>query len=147
MKKLLLIALLGFVGAGTGVATAGTAVGNFNVNITLTSVCQLTGPADLDFAYTSFQPGASAGSGGAFSVQCTNLLPYTIALDQTAVIDNAVNLAYTLGLSAAGGTGTGVAQAYSVTGSMAASQAGNCATGSCTNAAATNKTRTLTITY
>ncbi len=147
MKKLLLIALLGFVGAGTGVANAATAIGNFNVNITLTSVCQVTSTADINFTYSSFQVGASAGTGGAFSVQCTNSLPYTIALDQTSVTDDAVNLAYTLGLSAAGGTGNGAAQAYSVTGSMAAAQAGTCATASCTNAAATNKQRTLTITY
>lgn len=147
MKKLLLIALMGLVGAGTGIANAGTATGNFNVNITLTSVCQLTGPADIAFTYTSFQAAASTGTGGAFSVQCTNSLPYTIALDQTAVTDAAVNLAYTLGLSAAAGTGNGAAQAFSVTGSMAAAQAGTCATGTCTNAASANKTRTLTITY
>ena len=147
MKKLLLIALLGFVGAGTGIANAATATGTFNVNITLTSVCQLTAPANVDFAYTSFQVGAATGTGGAFSVQCTNSLPYTMALDQTSVTDNAVNLAYTLGLSAAVGTGTGSAQAFTVTGNMAAAQAGTCATASCTNTAASNKTRTLTITY
>lgn len=147
MKKLILAALMGFVAIGASVANAGTATGNFNVNITLTSVCQLTGPADLAFTYTSFQAGAATGTGGAFSVQCTNSLPYTIALDQTAVTDNVVNLAYTLGLSAASGTGNGAAQAFSVTGSMAGTQAGTCATGTCTNAAATNKQRTLTITY
>lgn len=147
MKKLALIAMLGLVGLSSGTATAGTATGNFNVNITLTSVCQLTGPADLNFSYTSFQAGASTGTGGAFSVQCTNSLPYTIALDQTNVTDDAVNLAYSLGLSAAGGTGNGAAQSFSVTGTMAGAQAGTCATASCTNAAATNKTRTLTITY
>ncbi len=147
MKKLILAALMGFVGFGAGAANAATATGNFNVNITLTSVCQLTGPADLNFTYTSFQVGAATGAGGAFSVKCTNSLPYTIALDSTSVTDDAVNLAYTLALSAAGGTGNGAAQNYSVTGSMAASQAGTCAVASCTNAAATNKQRTLTITY
>ncbi len=147
MKKLILAAVMGFVGIGAGVANAATATGNFNVNITLTSVCQLTGPADLDFAYSSFQVGAATGTGGAFSVTCTNSLPYTISLDQTSVTDDAVNLAYTLGLSAAGGTGNGAAQAYTVTGSMAGAQAGTCAVASCTNAAATNKQRTLTITY
>lgn len=147
MKKLLIATLLGYVGFGASIATAGTATGNFNVNITLNSVCQLTGPADIDFTYTSFQGGASTGTGGAFSVKCTNSLPYTIALDSTSVTDDAVNLAYTLGLSAAGGTGNGAAQNYSVTGNMAGAQAGTCGTASCTNAAATNKTRTLTITY
>jgi hypothetical protein len=146
MKKLILVALLGLAGFSS-VANAGTAAGNFNVNITLTSVCQLTGPADLNFLYTSFQAAASSATGGAFSVRCTNNLPYTMALDQTTVTDDAVSLAYSLGLSAAGGTGSGAAQPYSVTGNMASGQAGNCATASCTNAAATNKQRTLTISY
>jgi hypothetical protein len=42
------------------------------------------------------------------------------------VTDDAVNLAYTLGLSATTGTGSGVDQAYSVTGTMALGQAGTC---------------------
>jgi hypothetical protein len=64
-----------------------------------------------------------------------------------AVTDDAVNLAYTLGLSATTGTGSGVDQAYSVSGSMALGQAGTCLTAACTNAAATNKVRTLYVVY
>ena len=60
-----------------------------------------------------------------------------------------MNLAYTLALSAAGGTGNCSTQTYSVTGSMAGGQAGICAAlgGACTNLANVLKQRTLTITY
>jgi hypothetical protein len=58
-----------------------------------------------------------------------------------------VNLSYTLGLSAAGGTGSGVAQAFNVTGTMGANQSGTCATASCTNAASTNAVQTLILNY
>ena len=56
------------------------------------------------------------------------------------VTDGTTNLAYTLGMSAATGTGTGVDQAYSVTGTMAAAQAGNCLTAACTNGAGVVRT-------
>jgi hypothetical protein len=66
-----------------------------------------------------------------------------------AVTDDAVNLAYSLGLSATTGTGTGVDQAYTVTGTMALGQSGNCAAlgGACVNTAATNKNRTIYVVY
>lgn len=142
-----------------GNAQAGSTSGTFNVNVTLTSSCTLGAVTDLAFAYTSLQAGASTATGGGFSVSCTTSLPYTFGLQSGAgpatppggatisVTDDAVNLSYSLGLSAAGGTGSGVAQAYSVTGSMAGAQAGTCAVASCTNAAATNKTHTLIVNY
>jgi hypothetical protein len=64
-----------------------------------------------------------------------------MALDATSGTILGVN--YTLALSAASGTGTGLAQAYSINGNVAAGQAGTCATGSCT----ASQARTLTITY
>jgi spore coat protein U-like protein len=142
-----------------GNTQAGNTSGTFNVNVTLTSSCTLAAVTDLAFAYTSLQPGVSNATGGGFSVSCTNTLPYTFGLQSgngaatppgaatIAVTDNAVNLGYSLGLSAAGGTGNGLVQPYSVTGTMAASQAGTCAAASCTNAAATNKTHTLIVNY
>jgi spore coat protein U domain-containing protein, fimbrial subunit CupE1/2/3/6 len=142
-----------------GNAQAGNTSGTFNVNVTLTSSCTLGAVTDLAFAYTSLQAGASAATGGGFSVSCTSTLPYTFGLQSgngaatppgaatIAVSDNAVNLNYSLGLSAAGGTGNGAAQAFSVTGTMAGGQAGTCAVASCTNAAATNKTHTLIVNY
>jgi spore coat protein U-like protein len=142
-----------------GNTQAGNTSGTFNVNVTLTSACTLAAVTDLAFAYTSLQAGVSNATGGGFSVSCTTSLPYTFGLQSgngaatppgaatIAVTDNAVNLSYSLGLSAAGGTGNGAAQAFNVTGSMAASQAGTCAVASCTNAAATNKTHTLIVNY
>jgi spore coat protein U-like protein len=142
-----------------GNTQAGNTSGTFNVNVTLTSACTLAAVTDLAFAYTSLQAGVSNATGGGFSVSCTTSLPYTFGLQSgngaatppgaatIAVTDNAVNLNYSLGLSAAGGTGNGAAQGFNVTGSMAGSQAGTCAVASCTNAAATNKTHTLIVNY
>ena len=142
-----------------GNAQAGSTSGTFNVNVTLTSSCTLAAVTDLAFAYTSLQAGAATATGGGFSVSCTTSLPYTFGLQAgnaaptppggatISVTDNAVNLNYSLGLSAAGGTGNGLAQPFSVTGTMAGSQAGTCAVASCTNAAATNKTHTLIVNY
>jgi hypothetical protein len=69
------------------------------------------------------------------------LLPYAMALDST--VNVAVGLQYTLALSAPGGTGTGLAQPYSVNGTMPAGQAGTCAGANC----GVTQVRTLTITY
>jgi len=142
-----------------GNTQAGNTSGTFNVNVTLTSACTLAAVNDLAFTYTSLQAGVSNATGGGFSVSCTTSLPYTFGLQSgngaatppgaatISVTDNAVQLNYSLGLSAAGGTGSGAAQAFNVTGSMAGSQAGTCAVASCTNAAATNKTHTLIVNY
>ena len=142
-----------------GNAQAGSTSGQFTVNVTLTSACTVSAVTAVAFAYTSLQGAVANGTGGGYTVSCTDTLPYTFGLQAgtgaptppgTATIgvtDNAVNLTYTLGTSAAGGTGNGVAQSFNVTGTMAASQAGTCATASCTNAAATNKTHTLIVNY
>ncbi len=152
MKKLILLAALSVAAMATAPVQAATATGNFDVNITLTSACVYAKTSDVDFTYTSFQVGAQAQTtAGGFTVKCTNTLPYTLALDAAGSYTDAItDLAYTLALSAPGGTGNGAAQAYTVNGSIAGGQGGNCATagGVCTNAGAgNNKQRTLTITY
>lgn len=159
MKKLLLVAAMGLTGILSSTAQAASTSGTFNVNITLTSSCTLAAITAVDFAYTSFQGGAATATGGGFNVSCTTNLPYTFGLQAgngaptppgaatINVTDNAVNLAYTLALSAAGGTGSGAAQAFSVTGTMAGAQSGTCATATCTNAAATNRVHTLIVNY
>ncbi|MEO8387728.1 MAG: hypothetical protein ABI893_16205 [Polaromonas sp.] len=155
MKKLILVIALGLAAIATLPAYAATAAGTFNVVINLTSKCEInstnaaTGAVinNVVFNYTSFQTTAATSTGGGFNVRCTNSLPYTLALSNSGVTDDAVNLAYTLALSAAAGTGNGTDQAFTVNGTMAAGQAGTCATATCTNTAATNKTKTLTITY
>ena len=149
MKKLLSLFALAMVSVATLPVQAATATGTFDVKINLTSACVYAKTADLQLNYTSFQAvAATQTTSGAFTVQCTNTLPYTMALDTLSVTDQALNLAYTLVLSAAGGTGSGTAQPYTVTASMAAGQSGTCATTAvCANTTSTNKLRTLTITY
>jgi spore coat protein U-like protein len=158
MKRIIAASLVA-AALGASNAQAGSTSGQFNVSITLTSACTLGAVTPVAFAYTSLQGSAATATGGGFSVTCTTSLPYTFGLQAgsgaatppgaatVAVTDNVVNLGYSLGLSAAGGTGNGSSQAYSVTGTMAASQAGTCATASCTNGAATNKTQTLIVNY
>ena len=141
-KRLVLAAAFASMFAAIPAAQAGTATGNFNVTVNLTSACQITsGPADVAFTYTSFQAAAATATGGAFQVQCTNTLPYTMALDATSGTVSGLN--YTIALSAASGTGNGSAQGYSITGSMASGQGGTCALGSCSGTSA----RVLTVTY
>ena len=158
MKRIIAASMVA-AALAAGHAQAGSTSGQFNVNVTLTSACTLGAITPVAFAYTSLQGSAASATGGGFSVSCTNSLPYTFGLQSgsgaatppgaatISVTDNAVNLSYSLGLSAAGGTGNGAAQAFSVTGSMAGAQAGTCAVASCTNAAATNKTHTLIVNY
>jgi spore coat protein U-like protein len=123
-------------------AFAGTATANFNVTVGLTSVCQITaGPTDVAFTYTSFQGTAATSTGGAYSVKCTNTLPYTMSLDATSGAVSGLN--YSLALTAGSGTGNGSAQAYNVNGTMASGQAGTCATGTCSG----TDPRILTVTY
>ena len=159
MKKLLLAVIISLTSLLSSTAQAQSTSGTFNVNITLTSACTLTAIADVNFAYTSFQVAAQAATGGGFSVSCTNLRPYTFGLQAgsgaavppgaatIAVTDVALNLAYSLGLSAAGGTGSGVAQGYNITGTMAGAQAGTCAGATCTNALSANRVQTLIVNF
>lgn len=121
-----------------------TAPAGFNVTVNLTSGCEVTSaPTDVAFTYSSFQGSAATSTGGAFSVRCTNTLPYTMALDSTT--GTVIGLNYTLALSAAGGTGAGLTAAnYTVNGSMASGQSGTCAT---TGVCAGTSARTLTVSY
>lgn len=123
---------------GTGTLIAQT---TFNVSVITNPSCTLTTPpGSVNLAYTSFQASAASAS-TTFGVSCTTSLPYTMALDATS--GTLVGLSYTLALSQTSGTGTGVTQNYSITGSIAAGQAGTCATAVCSASAV----RTLTISY
>ncbi|HEX7606311.1 MAG TPA: spore coat protein U domain-containing protein [Usitatibacter sp.] len=121
-----------------GGATNPTAT--FPVSIVTPASCTITTvPGAMAFTYTAFGPVQNLST--PFGVTCTNLLPYTMALDST--VNVAVGLQYTLALSAPGGTGTGLAQPYTVNGTMPAGQAGTCAGANC----GVTQVRTLTITY
>jgi spore coat protein U-like protein len=143
MNKRLAVALaLAAAFAAIPAAHAGSIAPTFNVTVNLTSKCQVTtAPTDVAFTYTSFQA-AAANASSNYAVQCTNSLPYTMALDATAT-NIVAGLNYALSLSAASGTGSGAAQNYTVNGTMAAGQGGTCALGSCSG----TEGRTLTIAY
>lgn len=116
------------------------ASGSLSVAIATPATCALsTAPGNVVFNYVAF--GGAQTPSTTFRVTCTSYLPYTMALDATS--GTALGLSYTLSLSATGGTGTGAAQTYSINGSMAAGQAGTCASGTCS----ATQARTLTITY
>lgn len=161
MKNVILVSALLLAGLVTApVQAAGSAAGNFNVNVTLTSKCEInstnaaTGAVigDLALAYTSFQTTNSSAS-TSFNVRCTNTLPFSLALDSASVTDGVTGLAYTLALSTtstpiataiaslAGQNGTGTNVQYYVHGNIASGLAGTSTAGT------DNKQRTLTITY
>lgn len=150
MKKLAAstFAVAALITAGTPAAQAASVASNFNVDITLTSACSISTPTNLSFAYTALQA-TNATATTPFSITCPTNLPYTLALSGANVTDDAVGLAYTLAITSplGAGTGTGAAQNFSVDGTIASGQSGTCLTATCTNTAATNKTKTLTVTY
>jgi len=145
LRNIIAVGLISLFAMATANATVAT--GTFNVSVNLTSVCQISTVPTAAFTYTSFQATAATFA-SSFNILCTNTLPISsITLDSTSVTDADTNLAYTLSLGTLPTAGTGVAQSVAITGSMAAGQAGTCATATCSNASSANKQRTLTITY
>ena len=114
----------------------------FGVTVRTDNTCQLSvPPGNVNLTYSSFQ-GFAAAASTTYGVRCTTLLPSTMALDATS--GTLLGLNYTLGISpSTSGTGTGATQTYTINGSIAAGQAGTCATASC-NA---SQTRTLTLSW
>ena len=165
MKKLLKTLLLAALLAGGAVQSAlaqSPQSQQFTVVINLTSACTLSAVPNVVFNYTSFQGIASTATNGAgFDVRCTNGLDYDLGLQAgtgvaappgsatlVGITDDAVNLTYDLGLSAATSqTGDGNIQNFSITGTMAQSQGGTCATPTCDNTAATNRIHTLIVSW
>jgi spore coat protein U-like protein len=100
-------------------------------------------PSTMTLAYTSFAAVNQTANMG-FTVHCTRNTTYTLALTPTA--GTLLGLNYTLALTPPGTptiTGTGLAQPYTVTGTIASGQAGTCSTGACT----ATQNATLTVTY
>jgi spore coat protein U-like protein len=133
------------------------ATNTHSILIIIDPTCTLnTAPGNLSFNYTSFQA-SNATASTSFTLTCTNLLPFTAGLDVYSATDTTTNVAYTLNVgqsilpsgaiytagAALSATGSGLAQTISIDGSIAAGQAGTCATGTCSG----STTRTLTITY
>lgn len=113
----------------------------FTPQVYVNTICQVTTkPGPMSFAYTSFQVTPAAAS-TPYAVRCTNSLPYTMALDATS--GTMLGLTYNLSLSAPSAIGTGVAQNYSINGTIPANQVGTCALASCS----ATQVRSLTISY
>jgi hypothetical protein len=153
LSKIAAVAMFGFAALASAVANAASPqTGTFNVNINLTAACSVAAITDVTLAYTSF--GSLVSAPTTANVTCTNGLPYGIGLDSVSTVDDVVAIAYTItgvaaGAPTAGQTGSGTAQAYVMTVSAAAGQSGTCTAvgGSCNNSLATNKIRTLTVSW
>ena len=128
-----------------------------SVSITAPATCAFsTAPSNMIFNYTSGQ-GTAATATGSYALTCSNRLPYSMSLDSGGATysgnwasptgsytNTASSLNYTLTLSAATSTGTGVAQTFTINGSMSANQGGTCTTlGGCSF----SDSHTLTVTY
>lgn len=122
---------------GTNLDTA-----TMSVTVRTDNQCQISSPpGNVTFTYTSFQASAATAS-TTYNVRCTTALPYTMALDSFS--GTLLGLPYTLAISpSASGTGTGASQTYTINGTIAAGQAGTCATAACSG----SQVRTLTLTW
>ena len=165
-KTILVLAGLATMLASVPAAQATTVAGNFNVTVSLTSVCTMAAVSDLAFGtYTAFQVGAQTATPTTATLTCTRgLTGVTAAFDTVAIgataaatATNAIGAGVLAGLqydiiatpsvvaagSAASATSIGAADArpYVISGSMPAAQAGVLSAGLQT------QLRTLTITY
>jgi spore coat protein U-like protein len=165
-KTILMLAGLASTLAFVPAAQAATVAGNFNVTVSLTSVCTMAAVSDLAFGtYTAYQTGAQVATPTTATVSCTRgLSGFTAAFDAVApgstaagASANAVGAgvlaglqyditatpsAVTGGVAATASTiGTSENHDFTISGSMPAAQAGVLSTGVQT------QLRTLTITY
>jgi spore coat protein U-like protein len=121
-------------------ASNSTDVTVFGVSISTPAQCSVSSPpGNVVLNYVAF--GALVNSSTTLGVTCTLSLPYSLALDATS--GTIAGLNYTLALSPLSSVGTGVQQSHTVTGTIAAGQAGTCAAGSCTG----TRAHSVTITY
>jgi len=150
MKKLTLVAALSLSALAMNASAAGSVTGNFDVTINLTSACRITtAPGNIAVSYTSFV-GTDQSNTTPFAVQCTNTLPYTMALsaatgtllglNYTLVIRNSGDTADVTGTQTAGAAAT----SFRIKATVGSGQQGTCATPTCS---ATSAAQTLTISY
>ena len=169
MKKLLSLAsltLLAWSSLLTAPAQAATVGSNFNVTVTLTSVCKVktASAAGLAFTYTAFQGTPSTGASTAVVFECTRgfgTAP-TVVLDTATDATSAPADASTSGVGVVGGLqysvdvaaatvatgnaastnsiGSSTQYSYAITGSMPAGQAGD-------SSKLPTQQRTLTVSY
>jgi len=123
--------------------------GTFPVSITAPATCSISQtPGDITFNYTSFSA-TDVLANTSFQATCTNLLPYTIALDTTSGMVTGLNYSLALNTTGTGGVnplssrGNGVAQTFFINGTIVAGQSGSCTAGVCMG----SQIHSLTITY
>lgn len=127
-----------------------TATVSAPVNIATPSTCSIsTTPGTVAFgSYVAF--GNVLAASTSFGANCTNYLPYTLAVTPTT--GTIAGVTYTLLLQSAApvmtgtslsATGNGFAQTYTINGSMAAGQSGVCSLASCSGTVP----HTLTLSY
>ena len=169
MNKLLatLLTSITLFAATMSGANAATVPQNFNVTVTLTSVCTMAAIGDLAFGtYTAFQNTAQTATSTTATLTCTRgLTGVTANFDTTAGIGSTgaaaaatavgagviagleYNITATPGTTTAGtaatstAIGTADSRPYTIAGTMPALQAGTAATGVQT------QVRTLTVNY
>lgn len=165
MNKLLMsAAMAAMFGAMIPAAQAATVNSGFAVRVNLTAVCTATtvGTPAVDFGvYTAFTGPATAAPTAAVTFNCTRgLATPTVAFDTGTGYGVIAGLNYNLTASAPviaagsaatavlGGTGTADGYTYTITGSMAAGQAGACVGTTATACAGVqSQARTLIVTY
>lgn len=136
----------------------------FNVKVNLTAICTVvTPPGDVNFGvYTAFTGAATPAPTTTVDIQCTRgLTAPTYSFDAGLGGNDGViaGLNYTLAAASTGSTagtsasvgpvvaGTAATRTITITGGMAASQAGECAGTAAACAGVQSQARTLTITY
>lgn len=100
---------------------------NYQVGVTSQCVFSLQ-PHPIVFNYTSFSPTAQVASQNV-DIRCSDTLPWTVSIPTPS--GTLLGLNYSLVPSPASGTGTGAGQAITVTGTIAAGQAGTCSGATC----------------
>lgn len=111
----------------------------YQIGVTSQCVFNLQ-PHPIVFNYTSFSPTPQVAS-QTFNVRCSNTLPWSVSISSPT--GTLLGLNYSLAASPTSGTGTGSNQVVTVTGTIAAGQAGTCSTATCTG----SNSHTILITY
>ena len=143
-KQLITVAVAGALSMAAASANAATVGQSFNVQVALTAVCLTNNaaPTAVDFGtYTAFGTASVPAPTSVVSFKCTkNVTISSVTLD--GATPSVAGLTYSLGIGAdvQSSVSDYTVHSYTLTGSMAAGQAGD-------TAAATTQSRTLTIAY
>jgi spore coat protein U-like protein len=115
---------------------------NYTANVS--SACFFTStPGNMTFNYTAFRTTALTATNN-FNLRCTTALPWSVSVSPNVSTTAGLNYSLAVTTPATGaGTGNNANQNVILTGTMAAGQAGSCATATCTG----TRAHTITITY